>query len=244
MKKYFFHLFMVFGLQLNLVGQVNPCSQVIIPADSSGIYAFSGYSGKKGIIDSLCLHIPVEYSFAVKIPKEISVLNIGNSMEKLPNTLKYSCFPTDCLFKNNETGCITFKGKLDDSYASTLLKFRLEVPDSLGIQLNDFGFYLRPASSIVCKTSSLHLLGATKLKINAYPNPFTDYIQIHILTELSGLFDLRLYHIDGRIIESKRINLNPGNNRFEFPTNDIPSGIYGCSLTDGFSTVSMRLSKL
>ena len=62
-------LFLVFGIQIDLLGQFNPCSQVIIPADSSGIYAFSGYNGKKGMIDSLCLHIPVEYSFAVKIPK-------------------------------------------------------------------------------------------------------------------------------------------------------------------------------
>ncbi|MEY3320989.1 MAG: hypothetical protein RLZZ417_572 [Bacteroidota bacterium] len=244
MKKYFFLFFVVFIIQKDLCGQFNPCSQIIIPADSSGIYAFSGYNGKKDIVDSLCLHIPVEYSFAVKIPKEISVLPIGNSMEKLPATLKYSCFPSDCQFKKSETGCITIKGKFDDSYASALFKFKLEVPDSFGIQLNDFGFYLRSSSSIVCKTSSLHLLGATRLKINAYPNPFSDNIQIHILTELSGLFDLQLYNMDGRIVERRRINLNPGNNRFEFPTKDVPSGIYGCSLTDGFSTVSMRLSKL
>ena len=237
-------LFLVFGIQIDLLGQFNPCSQVIIPADSSGIYAFSGYNGKKGMIDSLCLHIPVEYSFAVKIPKQISVLPIGKSLNQLPSTVKYTCFPSDCQFKQNETGCITIKGKFDESYGSDLLKLRLEVSDSLGFQLNDFGFYLRPVSSIICKTSSIHALGATRLKINAFPNPFTDYIEIHILTELSGLFDLQLYNIDGRMVERRRINLNPGNNRFEFPTKDIPSGIYACSLTDGFSTVSMRLNKL
>ena len=43
-------LFLVFGIQIDLLGQFNPCSQVIIPADSSGIYAFSGYNGKKGMI--------------------------------------------------------------------------------------------------------------------------------------------------------------------------------------------------
>lgn len=135
-------LFLVFGIQIDLLGQFNPCSQVIIPADSSGIYAFSGYNGKKGMIDSLCLHIPVEYSFAVKIPKQISVLPIGKSLNQLPSTVKYTCFPSDCQFKQNETGCITIKGKFDESYGSDLLKLRLEVPDSLGFQLNDFGFTL------------------------------------------------------------------------------------------------------
>jgi hypothetical protein len=239
----FSFIVLLWGLHLSSFGQFNPCSQVVIPADSSGVYALSGYNGKKGVVDSLCLHIPVEYSFAVKIPKEISVLSIGKSMEKLPPTIKYSCFPADCQFKKNETGCITIKGKFDESYPSSLFQLKLEVPDSLGIQLNHFGFYLRPVSSNVCKTSSLHLLGATKLKINAFPNPFADDLEIHILTELSGLFDLQLYHLDGRLIERRRINLNPGNNRFHFPTKDIPSGIYACSLTDGFSTVSMRLNK-
>ncbi|MEY4029098.1 MAG: hypothetical protein RJA90_283, partial [Bacteroidota bacterium] len=58
---------MMLGYFIDLVGQVNPCNQVIIPADSTGIFAFSGYNVKKGMVDSLCLHIPVEYSFAVKI---------------------------------------------------------------------------------------------------------------------------------------------------------------------------------
>jgi hypothetical protein len=226
-----------------LLAQYNPCSQVIIPADSSGVYSFSGYNGKKGIVDSLCLHVPVEYSFAVKIPKDIPQLSVGKSLVLLPATMKYACFPQDCIFKRNELGCITLKGKFDETFGLDVLKLKLEVPDSLGLQLNEFGFYLRPMASVACKTSSIHALGATRLKINAFPNPFSDYIQIHILTELSGLFDLQLYHINGRWIEKRRINLNPGNNRFEFPATDIPSGIYVCSLTDGFSSVSMRLFK-
>jgi len=166
MKSKIYCLFMMLGYFIDLVGQVNPCNQVIIPADSTGIFAFSGYNVKKGMVDSLCLHIPVEYSFAVKIPKGMPVLPIGKSLQHLPVTL-----------------------------------------------------------------------------INAFPNPFTDYLQIHILTELSGIFDLQLFDINGRLVERRRINLNPGNNRFEFPTKDIPSGVFACSLTDGFSTVSMRLSK-
>jgi len=181
MKSKIYCLFMMLGYFIDLVGQVNPCNQVIIPADSTGIFAFSGYNVKKGMVDSLCLHIPVEYSFAVKIPKGMPVLPIGKSLQHLPVTLKYSCYPVDCQFKQNE--------------------------------------------------------------INAFPNPFTDYLQIHILTELSGIFDLQLFDINGRLVERRRINLNPGNNRFEFPTKDIPSGVFACSLTDGFSTVSMRLSK-
>lgn len=234
---------MMIGYITDLVGQINPCNQVIIPADSTGIFAFSGYNIKKGIADSLCLHIPLEYSFAVKIPKGISDIPIGKSLQHLPATLKYSCFPVDCHFKQNETGCITLKGKLDENYGYDVLKMRLDIPDSMNFGLNEFGFFVRSISSTACKTSSIHSLGATRLKINAFPNPFTDYLQIHILTELSGIFDLRLYDINGRMVERRRINLNPGNNRFEFPTKDIPFGVYSCSLTDGFSTVSMRLSK-
>jgi len=244
MKSKIYCLFMMFGYFFDLVGQVNPCNQVIIPADSTGIFAFSGFNVKKGMVDSLCLHIPVEYSFAVKIPKGMPVLPIGKSLQHLPVTLKYSCYPVDCQFKQNETGCITLKGKLDESYGYDALKMRLDVPDSIKWGLNEFGFFLRPISSTACKTSSTQSLGATRLKINAFPNPFTDYLQIHILTELSGIFDLQLFDINGRLVERRRINLNPGNNRFEFPTKDIPSGVYACSLTDGFSTVSMRLSKL
>ncbi len=243
MKCVFPIFFCLFFSNAGLLGQINPCSQVIIPADSTGVYSFSGYNGKKGMVDSLCLHIPVEYSFAIKIPKEISTLPVGKSLHQLPATIKYSCFPQDCIFKKNETGCITLKGKFDETYGLDYLKLKLDVPDSLGLPLNDFGFFLRPVTSLACKTSSIHALGATRLKLNAFPNPFTDYIQIHILTELSGLFDLQLYHIDGKMVERRRINLNPGNNRFEFPTKDIPAGIYACSLTDGFSSVSMRIQK-
>lgn len=243
MIKWMIYGFCFFSNCCILHSQNNPCHPILIPSDSIGIFSFSGYNAKKGLIDSLCLQVPIEYSFAVKLPKTKFVLPIGNSLQNLPSTLKYFCYPVDCTFKEGEIGCITLKGKLDNSFEFQALNLKLKVPDSLGYQLNDFGFFLRPISNTVCKTSSTQILGATKLKMNAYPNPFTDKIQINIQTELSGLFDLLLYQIDGKLVERRRINLNPGNNRFEFPVNDVPSGIFSCSLTDGFSTVSIRLSK-
>jgi hypothetical protein len=103
------------------------------------------------MVDSLCLYIPVEYSFAVKIPKGMSVLPIGKSLQQLPVSLKYSCYPVDCQFKQNETGCITLKGKLDESGLSTETNDAIKTLDTLQTQTDQIPEARQKLISIVNK---------------------------------------------------------------------------------------------
>ena len=72
------------------------------------------------------------------------------------------------------------------------------------------------------------------------PNPFNKTTTIRFVSPKNQKFIFSVYDVNGRIIKTKRINANKGNNEFVFSREGLSSGVYIYKLSDGVNTVAKR----
>ncbi|MEM9721201.1 MAG: T9SS type A sorting domain-containing protein [Bacteroidota bacterium] len=65
-----------------------------------------------------------------------------------------------------------------------------------------------------------------------YPNPAAEQITISYSSTRRSTWTVSLYNLLGQKIDSKRYNLNIGNNRLEFPLQALTGGTYWIRVTD------------
>ena len=63
-------------------------------------------------------------------------------------------------------------------------------------------------------------------QVFVYPNPFKDKLNIDVTTLAKGEITLQIIDISGKIIETKKADVLPGNNSILFDTNHLVNGIY------------------
>jgi hypothetical protein len=63
-------------------------------------------------------------------------------------------------------------------------------------------------------------------QVFVYPNPFKDKLNIDITALAEGEIALQIIDISGKIIETKKVDVLPGNNSILFDTNHLVNGIY------------------
>jgi hypothetical protein len=85
----------------------------------------------------------------------------------------------------------------------------------------------------------------SKLMVSAaYPNPFTKQMTVSIQSEYSGLTNLRLSSMSGRLVRDINVNLHKGSNNIEITGLDhLQEGIYFLRVTSQDGSSSMRLLK-
>ena len=77
------------------------------------------------------------------------------------------------------------------------------------------------------------------LRLEAYPNPATNSINIRFSTSLSSPSSLRIYDVQGRLIHS---SLGLRASSFRLDLRSIPAGVYYLRLKSGDQTLSRRLT--
>jgi hypothetical protein len=81
-------------------------------------------------------------------------------------------------------------------------------------------------------------------QVKVGPNPFSQYLQIHLTTVNSGLSTLILYDVQGRMRAEKKIQMPPGDNSIFFDGVDrLPVGIYWLQVTNGDQVERFKLVK-
>ncbi|MEM6770111.1 MAG: choice-of-anchor V domain-containing protein [Bacteroidota bacterium] len=89
---------------------------------------------------------------------------------------------------------------------------------------------------------SISALGAdTELKIA--PNPVGEQINLNVNGTLQGDFTARVFDVSGKQWLSRQITLSGGDNRFTFPAQELPTGLYFLQLTNGAQSATLRLVK-
>lgn len=81
------------------------------------------------------------------------------------------------------------------------------------------------------------------LKLNCYPMPFDNYLQISIVSELSDNLIAHLYTSSGKLIRSFEIPVISGENTHTLNTKDLPSGMYLIKLSGNYVNESMKVVK-
>lgn len=74
---------------------------------------------------------------------------------------------------------------------------------------------------------------ANEIAVNAFPNPATDYLMIHITASAPGRVILSLFDVLGRSVLTHERFVEPGQNAIRLSTRDLPSGLYVYSAAMG-----------
>lgn len=72
-------------------------------------------------------------------------------------------------------------------------------------------------------------------KLKAYPNPFTNLLQVHYQSEYEEVIEIKIFNALGQIIFTKKQAVVMGENTFELTPN-IPTGTYWLSLSSNKSS--------
>jgi hypothetical protein len=78
--------------------------------------------------------------------------------------------------------------------------------------------------------------------INAYPNPFTDRLDINMENAESGTYDIRVVDLRGKIISTETVNVNK-NYQTAINTEKWAAGVYYVNLRNGNATKTIAVVK-
>lgn len=118
---------------------------------------------------------------------------------------------------------------------------------SPGAELPDFSYFLRviesgescPDSLVDTDVSVRELASVTGLSV--YPNPFSSKAVITFNSDVNAKYTARLVDIMGREVYAETINANVGRNSVEMNRNNISTGVYFFTLSDGKATTTKRV---
>lgn len=115
---------------------------------------------------------------------------------------------------------------------------------SPGAELPDFSYYLRVIEngetcpdSLVSNVNEL----ATVSGLNVYPNPFSSKAAITFTSVVNAKYTARLVDVMGREVYAETINATTGSNMVEMNRNNISTGVYFFTLSDGKATTTKRV---
>jgi hypothetical protein len=76
--------------------------------------------------------------------------------------------------------------------------------------------------------------------LSIVPNPFNSTAVVNFNSEKAALYNVRITNVIGKEVYSEKANIKLGQNALNINRNDLPSGIYFYSLSDGKGLVTKR----
>lgn len=171
--------------------------------------------------------------------------------------------PTNQLF-TNEDGCIEVSGTTNAATGNYQLGLYVCVKVTLspsplcdeansliqtigqlspGASLPDFSYFLRVIEDGgTCPDSLVGINELTSVSgLKVFPNPFSSKAVISFNSDVNAKFTARLTDVMGREVYAETINATTGSNRVELNRNNISTGVYFFTLTDGKATATRRI---
>ncbi len=218
-----------------------------------------------------CIDESYSYTFSLVIPSSFDIPNVGTlgvtqatvtAVSGLPAGLSFgNCNPTSCTIPGGTTGCFNIEGTPDASntpgnfpiqvtvnYEGTVLglpqNIDLNFPplssafNPLNLPLDPYAITLNANGQCINASNDLE----KELSINTNtPNPFKEITTIEIDAEQAGQYDFTVYNLVGERIEMKSIQLNSGENKFEYNGSQLSNGVYVYTISNEKGTVSKKM---
>jgi hypothetical protein len=89
-------------------------------------------------------------------------------------------------------------------------------------------------------TSSLAKLG---IRINTFPNPTVDMLNLSLNTEASKALTINIYNLAGNRMQGQNVMTQSGENQYRFDVASYSSGIYFLEISDGINQTATRFVK-
>ena len=97
---------------------------------------------------------------------------------------------------------------------------------------------------VVSTTTSVHqVVGNEALKLSVSPNPFSSILSLNIMTQFSGIHDIRLMDASGRIVFQTNKDLPEGEQGIQLDLESLYSGIYFLQLNNQNTSVTQKIVK-
>lgn len=147
----------------------------------------------------------------------------------LPPGLTYTCEPTDCIFPDQNSGCVLISGTptTTGTYSMTV-NTRVDVGLSVLIPITFPGdifpgeYKIFVDENVAVNTPTGNAIGLGQ----NIPNPFSTSTTIMINTHQSGEYDFKVYNLLGKEVYREKLSLSAGNNTYIFKGNELHSGLY------------------
>lgn len=215
-----------------------------------------------GIQTPACINEPFEFTLTVVTPASISIAGAPpvplNSIDfdpetaisNLPDGLDYVCNPPTCIFEKDSTGCVSIFGTITDEafigvhdlviagiVRTAFGAINLTFPNAAIFPGN---YFLTVQAEGTCVSSTDEIF-AENFSILNRPNPFQDYTDIEIYSQVSGDFEFRVYDVIGKQLHRQEIALIEGQNIVPFDGSNLANGIYVYSISDGQFQVTKKM---
>lgn len=253
-------------MTLSLSAQMPICEPDMMFADSSaGVYPlpFEPDTRPDGGITE-CAIVGQEYffNFTIKIDSTFEVAGsdfrvdslIIKEVNGLPNGITYGCNPENCSFPGNSISCAAIFGTPTDDNPqgeyeleivgelySGGLNFELSFPNPLFGEGKYILSLAGDANDPACATTSTTNPLAEQLSIKNTPNPFHGLTTIEVSSALNGNFTFEVRDLLGQRLHHENIQLQTGQNSFDYEATNLPKGLYLYSISDGVHVVSRKM---
>ncbi|MFT7297664.1 MAG: hypothetical protein ACI81S_000421 [Sphingobacteriales bacterium] len=205
---------------------------------------------KRGVHKRACLNQPYNFTFTINVPDSADGDQYGqdgkfdldwvriDSITNLPPGIEFLCDPTDSVFQDDETGCVSFTGTpTDTGDFSFVLYATVRVNDFGGFLINDvtfpqdpekleFGEYIvRVLSEERCAVLGLDEGNSIQSAALVFPNPSTDIPSFSFKLTKPGIGKMSIYNTLGRKLHVENKVLTKGELKWK-PEINLNSGIY------------------
>ncbi len=227
---------------------------VLFPAPYDTVTMMGGFE------DTTCIGVYYETDLNIVIPQTVPfnggtvpLFNIKiTGVTNLPGGMNYACNPTTCVFTPlDSVACIQIYGIPDDTV--TAQNYKLGITGTanvgfdvdLGILLNANGggyfLYVRDTSEAMCLGVATENTLANDLQISNSPNPFSDYTNIEINSDINANFNFEVVNMLGAIQHQERVNIIPGKNQIAFDGSALSEGFYFYRISNELGQLSGKM---
>lgn len=157
---------------------------------------------------------------------------ILDTITGLPPGLTYTCEPEDCIFPEQNSGCVLISGTPTTlgTYSMTVntrVDIGVLIPITFPGDIFPGEYKIFVDEQVVAVNTPIG--DAIGLGQNV-PNPFSTSTSIMINVRQSGEFNFKVYNLLGKEIYQEKLSLSVGNNTYTFKGGQLRSGLYFYSI--------------
>lgn len=217
-----------------------------------------------GIMDTACVNTYYETVLQFQIPEEVEIPGVATlpvtsvdvategAILNVPAGFDYVCNPPNCIFESDTVGCIVLygtpmagsEGEYDlkiDVVIRSLIDAPFTLPDG-NIVAGNYFLNVKPEGSANCAMpNAVNDYLQQYIKLSNVPNPFGDYTEIRVTSEISGRFSFEVYNTLGQQVRQETIRLVEGPNYIPFESNNLSNGMYHYVLRNQEGAVSGKM---
>lgn len=245
MKKYWSLLIVTVALStVSFAQNCSPDGSIV----KTGVYPTVTEGFKDGYVNT-----PYEQVVQIKVIKDTIIEFNGSptastvfyavidSVKGLPASLDYVCNPTNCEIPGGDVGCTVLHGTptntdLYQTYNLTIFTTLYGLPNAwIGVVTDPIPFQVEFDNySVTVLSESESVIELTpSFESNVYPNPLDENLTIEVNATATTSSKVTISSLLGEVVLEKEIQINSGNNSFQFNQLNLAKGVYMVELNEG-----------